>query len=36
MENMYKYANTRVVLVFEMMHATKVSCNVVLLEIPMC
>ena len=28
----YKYANTRVV--FELMHATKVSCNVVLLEIP--
>ena len=30
----YKYANTRVV--FELMHATKVSCNVVLLEIPIC
>ena len=29
-----KYANTRVV--FELMHATKVSCNVALLEIPIC
>ena len=30
----YKYADTKVG--FYLMHATKVSCNVVLLEIPIC